>query len=304
MLRNRYSSFVIFIGLFIVPFSSSCQKNISPSFYVFPSRYSESAVRYFESHKDQFVFAELLTPSNIEAKGKPGVADVTLLTNYINRVFPDKESVGVCLIDWEDPFKDIKLYYRDENRYRKIEDEYIKVIKTIKDLRPNVKVGIYGIPFVSFSPRSEVLEVNKNRRFDRLLSFCDLITPAIYLRYSDDEVGRQRNIAYLVNNLNPAVEYGERLNKPVVPFIWHRIHPMNNRYGLQILSKENMEAYLSELFKKKFKNGRKVESVIWYESNLPSSVRSRQNELKKELHLRDSIIINYTQPFLKRQSAK
>jgi len=261
--------------------------------YVMPDRYGDIGVNHFRG--DRFVGASLLTRSNIDPR-KEGKVDEPTLTRYIEKTFPDKNKYGVCLIDWEEPFREIKKHYKNASIYKPIEEEYIKVIRIIRKLRPNVEVSIYGIPFVSFSRRSPVLDVNKNGFFDNLLSHCDVITPSIYLRYADEEVGQARNIKYLQENLDVAMEYGQRLNKKVVPYFWYRIHPMNKDYGLKTLSEKAMSAYMQSLMSYSYK-GKKLGGIIWYEGNIPHTLKIDAPALKKELEHRDNTISKYLGSF-------
>lgn len=300
MFQNRSMRGLAFIVLLVtswMPGFVSAQKNqlikhTDFKVYVLADRYGENALSFFK--KNNFISATLLTRSNIDPK-KTGKVDESVLTDFVNRTYPDKDKPGVCLIDWEEPFKEIKAHYRSPAIYKPIEEEYLKVISIIKTLRPKVEVSIYGIPFIAFSRKSPVLEVNKDGFFDNLLSHCDAITPSVYLRYTDGEVGRKRNIAYLRENINIAMEYGVRLNKKVIPYFWYRIHPMNKKYGLKLISESAMAAYMDNLINYSY-NGRRLSGIIWYEGNIPHTLKMNRPELKKELEHRDNTISKYLEP--------
>src|SRR5690606_12568763 len=113
-------------------------------------------------------------------------------------------------------------------RFKNAEKQFIDLLRYIKGVRPNLKIGIYGIPFRTYYPSQ--LKWNGDRKFDRLMSMSDIVFPSLYIIYPDKEKGKDANEQYLKDNLDVAFSYGERFNKPVIPFIWYIVHPNNKKY--------------------------------------------------------------------------
>src|SRR5690606_7023990 len=109
------------------------------------------------------------------------------------------------------------------------EQQFIDLIDYIKKLRPNLTIGFYGVPFWVFVNKYPAY--GSKNKFKNLLEKCDVLTPAYYARSLDRDIGREKNDLYLENNLDITFEYAIELNKPVIPFVWEFVHPVNKTTG-------------------------------------------------------------------------
>lgn len=106
-------------------------------------------------------------------------------------------------------------------------DKYILVIKTMKETRPDLKFGYYGVlPNRDYwAPiKQDIDELRRwyriNNRLKRLAQHVDVVCPSLYTFYNDP-AGWKR---YASENIKRAKEYG----KPVYPFLWPQYHEGGN----------------------------------------------------------------------------
>jgi hypothetical protein len=123
-------------------------------------------------------------------------------------------------------------------------------------------------------------------------------------------VGEQRNMDYLKQNMDQFLSYGARLKKPVIPFFWYKVHPSNKKYGMSVMPKGNVQKYLSLLSTYSNQAGR-LNGIVWWEggekidktpaANRGLGAAAARTGASQSETARDSIIINYTAPFIKKK---
>lgn len=264
--------------------------------FVFYDRYGEQAKKYFDDHS--FNASYLITRSMIDPN-KTGQVHFSHLKVRINNLIPNKESRDAILIDWEEPFHLMKELYEDEKEFSLLLIQYIELVDYLRNLRPNAKIAIYGIPFSAYKVKWPPMQVNENNRFDPILRKVDFISPGIYLRHRDKEVGLKNNQTYISDNLDVSFKYAERLNKPVVPFVWPYIHPSNQKYAYKGLSISEIQNYLDSFFNYEYKeDASKIFGIIWFDNQFSSAQKKNLQEHQRTLKIRDSVLINSLNTYL------
>jgi len=77
--------------------------------------------------------------------------DEEKMISNINKIYPDVNQKGVCYINLEAPHLDQLISNSsDDLSFKKSLAVFLKVIKTAKKTRPNVKWGFYAIPFTTY----------------------------------------------------------------------------------------------------------------------------------------------------------
>lgn len=170
----------------------------------------------------------------------------------------------MLVLDWEaGPFKWIRDYPETHRRFKYAEGQWIALINEVRKMRPNLKLGIYGMPFRAFNDWQKN-NYNKPGALDNIISKIDIITPSLYIGYSDEERGRDFNEKYLKDMLDNAMIYAKRHNKPVMPFVWHRLITGNKVYPRGILQVNAYSDYIK--FIKEYSNdGFKVNGVFMWD---------------------------------------
>jgi hypothetical protein len=111
-----------------------------------------------------------------------------------------------------------------------------------------------------------------------------------------------KNKAYLEKNLKTAFEYGNRLNKPVIPFVWYMVPSADKKQKREILKKQEMVNYM-KLVRHYMWKGNKVKGIFWWEQSgeLPEGGKKLMKSLEsysKTSSKKDLIIKEYTKEFL------
>lgn len=155
----------------------------------------------------KILFQDMLLPHG------PDVIDTIFLTNYAKRLPNSKIPYILDIECW-----DIRPKVNDEEANKNI-DKYILVIKTLKEARPDLKFGYFGVlpvrDYVSYGTRGKA-QLERwnyaNIRAKRLAQYTDIIVPEFYMYIND--VNHWKN--YTILAMKEARMYG----KPVLPFIW------------------------------------------------------------------------------------
>lgn len=287
---------LLFTGVFS---NAYCQSGENENFkiYFLQSRYKESTVDYFRknSHFDKYVY---LGEYMIDPR-KTGIYNERTIREVLRKLFPNSSSSGLLSLNIEGKiYKDLMNNAKYTQNFKKAEAEFIRIIKIIKDERPNVSVGIYGLPFRFYYASQK--KFNADRKLDNLLSHLDYISPSLYSVYPDKEKGGMANEQYVIRNLEYSLEIGERLNKPVIPYVWHFVHPSNKRFGGNLVERSELRKYLKIIANHSL-NGKHANGVIWWESSSKSfnSYMSKSNVAsRKNIHYnynQDDFIRYYTE---------
>lgn len=188
--------------------------------------------------------------------------DVNKFVNSLNSKIPSVEKSGYAVLDWEGE-KEVALNEQiDPNKLYKAKTDFIYVIKLAKKLRPNIKWSFYGFPTTNFWSPSLSWE-NRNNRLQDLFVQMDFFAPSLYLFYPPSQLCSLMTNNYLHKNLAFAFKLSKKYNKEVIPFIWHRYHPSNDKYGLKLVYVNDFRNYTKTLFNYS-STGLKVQKIIWW----------------------------------------
>lgn len=184
-----------------------------------------------------------------------------LLKKRIVQLFPEKNSNGICVLDWEgkgmDALKDTKSM---RNEYAT--DRFIDALKFAQVLRPNVQWGYYGLPFREYWKRDSIWSMNCESLYP-ILNQSDILFPSLYLLYLDTEVPEEENEKYLQDNVISALKIGKKLAKPVLPFVWHRISSKHTTLEKGYMSEKEFLHYISQIINVDYK-GERVSGIVWW----------------------------------------
>jgi len=178
------------------------------------------------------------------------------------------------------------------------------VLKMAKALRPNVKWGFYAIPFTTYYKRETIK--NNIAKIEQLLLQCDVFFPSLYTPYKEGTISKGDNEAFATDNVLAALVAAKRMNKPVLPFVWHRYHVSNKAIGLQLIPNDEFKRYLNTILSVNY-NGYKVAGLVWWGSDTYFyNIKSKAlvNEMSTSGHpdfatYRDNLIVNYGKEMLK-----
>lgn len=195
-------------------------------------------------------------------RNRKNVIDKNQVEEGLNKMFPNKQDFGFLCVDLENKlYSDLRKSSNSAD-FRNALNEFCSLIDFIKSERPNVKVGIYGIPF-SFNYIFQKIS-NDFNKIEPLLAKVDFISPSLYMAYSEQQFSSENAKSFIESNLSLFLDYSKRANKPLYLYVWYKIHPSNKKYGLTNMSTNRMNLYLNTINNFRY-NGRKVDGLIWWE---------------------------------------
>ena len=231
------------------------------------SRFDEKTQNIFK--EKGFKEYALITTKRIDPDGNERINKETI-KSYIEKRFPNKGAEEILIIDWEQrKYKDLKKPEKSQE-FKAAEKEFKKLVNYIKELRPNLVVGIYGLPYRVFN--NKYPHYAKKNKFLGLLKAVDIITPSLYGESTDSERSKNENDVFLKNTIELSIEYADQLGKPLYFFIWEMTSSKENR----LLPVEEFRRKIETIVAYQSKN-KWVQGVIYW---TPAKANYYLNEMK------------------------
>ncbi len=209
--------------------------------------------------------AQIIYQVNIDPKDE-GAVNTTLLQTAILAQFPTNSAIPLGILDWEGKTaKRLESLDPSAPEFKAIIDEFIKAVRLAKKLRPNVKWGFYGIPLKGYSSRGSKWK-DKSLAFLPLLSECDFIAPSLYKYKSKNDGSGVNESDYVRDNVLMSLKMGSQINKPVIPFVWQRVHPSNKTNGYELINDDDFKSYLKTITTTTL-NNKRVTGIIWWSND-------------------------------------
>jgi hypothetical protein len=225
------------------------------------------------------------------------------LTKAIRKAFPDSLMQGIGVLDWEG--KELGILRRlpaTDPSFKTALSKMMTLLDIAQQLRPNVSWGFYGLPVREFWKRNSDWRESGDRIMP-LLQKQDILFPSVYLLYSSAAVTTLTASDYTKDNVRQAIRLGAKVNKPVLPFVYHR-YPDFSLVPLDVFRKQAEDILSQEVA------GKKVAGIVWwgadnyyYRTKNKVLVREAAREQDAQQHF-DSLIQQYSQELLKVVKAK
>lgn len=207
--------------------------------------------------------------------------DESKLEDAIVKLFPGVNQSGYAVIDWEGKGLDA-IYMKnsnDKSAFNFYLKQFSQAISLAKRLRPNVKWSIYKLP-VAFYKNDKAEMVTKNLL--PLLGKLDFLCPSIYPKFLNPQEGKENLPSYRENVIN-SLRYGKMLNKPVYPFVWHRISPGKAKYPDRLLSINQFSSEIEYILGLTYQ-GVKPSGIVWWNSEqFEFGKRKKQGKIGSDL---------------------
>ncbi|CAA9236332.1 MAG: hypothetical protein AVDCRST_MAG95-1233 [uncultured Adhaeribacter sp.] len=198
--------------------------------YAFPASLGDTAKSYLKKNTDWMVTSQLITKGSIVSYNDPNKVSLTKVSNWVNSRVPEVNSTVLITIDWEEPFG--QLQSQDSATYMPLVREYVKVVNKIKEMRPQAKVSVYGLPFIAYSESEQTTFNQPAGKFELIFRAVDVISPEIYLSYPEtynQTSDPQLNERFLASAAALAVREGMNYQKPVLPYFWYRVTTLSDQ---------------------------------------------------------------------------
>ncbi|MEO5893095.1 MAG: hypothetical protein ABIQ31_22790, partial [Ferruginibacter sp.] len=149
-MHKNYS--IVFLLFFCIKLQA--QKNNPFYIYYDPPRYTDSLQQILVKQKN-FKTYTIMVQAFIDPQNK-GEVDKKTFINNINKFYPDSLTSAILCLDLENKAYDNLRSYNKKNKFFKNAAAiFIWMVKTVKTMRPNVKVGIYGLPLRFYYSQSK-----------------------------------------------------------------------------------------------------------------------------------------------------
>ncbi len=191
------------------------------------------------------------------------IVDTVALIKELSKIPKNMNGLGV--LDWEGEIEKGFEQNAPENLFNYSLEAHLLILKIAKKYRPNLKWSVYSYPITSFWGRNQSWR-KQNERLIPLMKECDVLCPSLYLYYPDKEVGAINNQNYAKENSEEILYFAQELNKKVYPFVWHRFHPSNKEFGLELIPLSQFKHHIEDVFSSHF-NGHKIDGIVWWGSD-------------------------------------
>lgn len=199
---------------------------------------------------------------------------------FLDQKIPNRNATGWAVLNWEGEAFNI-LKKPSHKKHNSIKRNFIKVIRYAKELRPNIEWSFYGLPFRQYWHTNNEWK-SQNQGIIDIFREMDFLAPSLYIMYLPNEVNRNLDENYIDQNIKLSLEYGNRLNKKVYPFIYHRNRTRKPNNINELASDDQWRFYVNRILNIKFE-GREIDGIIWWNSErVIYSTRSNSPALKKE----------------------
>ncbi|WP_162053457.1 T9SS type A sorting domain-containing protein [Pontibacter pamirensis] len=253
----------LFLTVFV--FCNIAYSQVAGSFeiYILPYRFDTQSMTYFKNNGFDTNTTRIMTEGSIVYSGDKTNYDPAKVKNFLLKSYPDANSSGMLTLDWESgPYYDLRNYPSTDSRFKAAEAKLIGLVNEVRKHRPNLKLSYYSIPY-RFYYDSQNTNWNPSGKYDNLLSKLDFIAPSLYILFADEETSHTKNLEYIRKNLDVALTYGKRLNKPVIPYVWHKVHAQSKLYGSEIIQKEVYAKYLKYIYNYSYNSYKAKGLYLW-----------------------------------------
>lgn len=258
-------------------------------FYLFPSKlYSQKnnilfALERGSSDQNAFVKENNIKTIVIIYQQffvKNNELDINALESSIKYLIPDEKYAGFAVLDWEGIGWKALINTQNSQplKFKFYLNQFIMAIEKAKELRPYAKWSYFDLPTRKITKNmfsdKKMLGITNN--LIPLLSKLDFLAPELYTQ----DLGNHKDVNYknFTHNLTFALEFGTKLNKPVYPFVWHRISPANPKKKYTLISTSQFSSDIDFIRSISF-GGKRIDGIIWWQSEYSDkSIREKANK--------------------------
>lgn len=189
------------------------------------------------------------------------ILDEDKFQKYLIALYPKIDDKGICYIDFESPyFDDLLFEQKGSQKFNESMRIYVHAYQLGKKLRPNVQFGFYNFPS-SNSTFGNYWQANE--KFDELFRNSDIFFPSLYLSGGYKDNSFEKNFEYVKSNIELALSYGKKYNKPVYPFIMHRNYAEDKKVMFSNITFKEWKEYIQMLTTTSYQ-GKYIDGVVWW----------------------------------------
>ncbi len=130
---------------------------------------------------------------------------------------------------------------------------------------------------------------------------CDLLLPSLYI-HGYEPGGNEGFIKF---NMQQFLILGDNLNKPVIPYLWHRYYPRQlSDKSMKAIPVNEFTTFIKTVLSVSY-NNKKAAGIIWWSADnyyyhsmkVPALLNETSPQNYKSYH--DSLMLNYSTEILK-----
>lgn len=259
----------VFIFLSFILFGQACAQE--KPIYVLKNRYDQHVNEVINNSPIDFREIRILVNYQIVDANNSSAIDYKRVKSWLDKFYPNKRDEGILCVNLENRFYN-DLKNNGTKDYKTANKEFVTLLDFIKDYRPNVEIGVWGLPFLS-----------SDEQMDPIFEASDIIFPSCYIPAPAEIDGIQSNYDFLDGKMDKAFSYADRLNKKVIPFFWYLVHGPDKDLRFERLSKEEMFKYVKYVENYRSANQSEILGVAWWDTPTPyNSNRIKDNFRKSE----------------------
>lgn len=256
--------FVLIILVVVIGASTNAQTNNTGNIELYhcmgelPPQQKQLMIQY------NFKAAPLIDGRYIDPTGSD-VFDSVSFRQGIEKHFPGVADTGIGIIDWETKTFDSLCYQPANSKaFKRSISRFTEILDIAKRLRPNVRWGIYNVPYYSYWKRADQTWKNQGEILKPLLAKTDILMISLYdfykdgTQYTDDK-------AFVQENMRMALQVAQELGKPLFVFIWQRYHNSNPDNGLELIPQQEFVLHIDNILQTTFKD-QHVAGLIWFDA--------------------------------------
>ncbi len=297
MKKNNFPQFVsiqicIIILCISVYFNVQAQ-NTNPKLYMCLTDMGPKTLKFMtDSHiENLFLFdRRYIDPQNT------GQVNVTALSNIIKKEFPNSTASGIGLLDWEGKTFDGLSEDPQSPNFKNSMNAFIGAIKLAKSLRPNVKWGFFGLPYITRykDKASQATWIQSNNNVKPLLQQCDVFFP------DPEPLGAQ---GFATMNMQGILPLAKSMNELVIPYVWNRYYTPN---VFPLIPISDFKTFINTILTESYQN-KKASGVVWwsadtyyYEHEKAKGLIDEMSRTKQPdfVSYHDSLMIDYVSQIL------
>lgn len=198
-----------------------------------------------------------------------GQFDKDALRRGLDQFVPTTSFSGPISLDWEGG--GIATLIKEPTTSAKFKNQvaqYVAAVKEARRLRPKAKIGFYGLPLTNYYHRDAAWHA-RTAAMQAIFDASNAVMPTIYDPYKSGAPGQPSlasDQAFVREMVTIALQVAK--GKPVLPFVWHRYHDTNAKYGNQDIPSDELRDQSKEAFAPVV-GGRRAQGFIWWGHDLP-----------------------------------
>jgi hypothetical protein len=213
--------------------------------------------------KGQYKRIPIIYHSDIDPNNT-GQIDYALLGKAIQQKIPNSNETGICILDWEGPqFEFLKHGVIAQDSMAAIVRKFKDMLFYARQLRPKARWGIYDMPVTTYWVGRDTSWATRKQLLMPLLQKVDVLCPSIYDFFQTGSYDWMDDPAYFSTMVQRSLQLGSQLQKPVLPFIWHRYHDATEKVGLLCVNEQEFTSQLRQMLNVS-QNGRYLDGLIWW----------------------------------------